>query len=192
MINTHRGLFRYTRLPYGVSSAPGLFQKAMEQLLRGIPGVAVYIDDILVTGSTEADHLRSLEEVLKHLNSAGLRAKKHKCHFMQPQVSFLGHLIDKEGLHPIPAKVKAIQDTPKPKNVAQLKSYLGLLTYYEKFLPNLSTVLAPLYHLLKKSTRWTWSADLEQAFMKSKDLLLSSKLLVHFNPSLPLVLACDA
>ena len=62
MINTHRGLFRYTRLPYGVSSAPGLFQKAMEQLLRGIPGVAVYIDDILVTGSTEADHLRSLEE----------------------------------------------------------------------------------------------------------------------------------
>ena len=99
--------------------------------------------------------------MLKRLNSAGLRAKKHKCHFMQPQVSFLGHLIDKEGLHPIPAKVKAIQDAPKPKNVAQLKSYLGLLTYYGKFLPNLSTVLAPLYHLLKKSTRWTWSADQE-------------------------------
>ena len=87
----------------------------MEQLLRGIPGVAV---DILVTRSTKADHLRSFEEVLKRLNSAGLRAKKHKCHFMQPQVSFLGHLIDKEGLHPIPAKVKAIQDAPKPKTVA--------------------------------------------------------------------------
>ena len=189
VINTHRGLFKYTRLPYGVSSAPGLFQQAMEQLLRGIPGVVVYIDDILVTGQTEAEHLHALDEVLKRLANAGLRAKKHKCHFMQPKVTFLGHVIDENGLHPIPSKVQAIREAPRPQNVTELKSYLGLLTYY---VPNLSTQLAPLYLLLKKSTPWKWSAEQEQAFQKSKELLTSFNLLVHFDPSLPIVLACDA
>ena len=118
VINTHRGLFRYTRLPYGVNAAPGIFQRTMEQMLRDIPGVVVYIDDILVTGPTEAEHLRSLGEVLKRLAKTGLRAKKHKCQFMQPQVVFLGHVIDDKGIHPVPSKVKAIQDAPRPKNVA--------------------------------------------------------------------------
>ena len=84
----------------------------MEQLLRGIPGVVVYIDDILITGQTETEHLHALYEVLKRLANAGLRAKKHKCHFMQPQVTFLGHVIDENGLHPIPSKVKAIREAP--------------------------------------------------------------------------------
>ena len=105
-------LFRYTRLPYGVSSAPSLFQR---QMLRGIPGVVVYMDDILITGQTEV------------LTEASLRAKKSKCHFMEPQVVFLGHVV---GLHPMPSKMKAIQEAPKPRNVTELKSYLGLLTYY--------------------------------------------------------------
>ena len=104
VINTHRGLFQYTQLPYGVSSAPGIFQQAMEQLLRGIPGVVSYIDYILVTGPTESKHLHALEEVLKRLANAGLHAKKNKCHFMQLQVTFFGHVIDENGLHPIPSK----------------------------------------------------------------------------------------
>ncbi len=87
VINTHRGLFRYTRLPYGVSSAPGLFQRAMEQMLRGIPGVVIYMDDILITGETEVEHLNSLEEVLKRLTKAGLRAKKNKCHLWSHKLS---------------------------------------------------------------------------------------------------------
>ncbi len=111
---------------------------------------------------------------------------------MQAQVTFLGHVIDQDGLHPIPAKVIALQDAPTPNNVSQLKSYLGLLTYYGKFLPNLSTVLAPLYHLLRKSSKWSWTQAQEQAFLKSKELLLCSQLLVHFNPTLPINLACDA
>ncbi|XP_064396342.1 uncharacterized protein K02A2.6-like [Halichondria panicea] len=192
VINTHRGLFRYTRLPYGVSSAPGLFQRAMEQMLRGIPGVVVYMDDILITGQTNVEHLNSLEEVLRRLTEAGLRAKKTKCHFMEPQVVFLGHVVDEKGLHPMPSKMKAIQEAPKPKNVTELKSYLGLLTYYGKFMGNLSTTLAPLYTLLKKSTTWNWSTDQEEAFQKSKQLLTSSNLLVRFDPTLPIVLACDA
>ena len=192
MINTHKGLYRYTRLPFGVVSAPGIFQETIERLLHGIPGVVVYIDDILISNPTEDEHLSSLEEVLKRLQNANLRAKKVKCKFLAPSVSYLGYKIDGEGLHPLPEKVKAIQDAPTPKNVTELKSYLGLLTYYGKFLPNLSTHLAPLYQLLRHNTKWKWSVAQEKAFKKSKELLVSSNLLIHFNSNFPLVLACDA
>ena len=116
VINTHKGLFRYTRLPYGISSAPGIFQKEMDNLLAGIPGVVVYLDDILVTGATETEHLQSLEEVLKRLERSELRAKKSKCLFM-------AHKIDAEGLHPLPDKLQAVKAAPTPRNVSELKSY---------------------------------------------------------------------
>ena len=192
VISTHKGLFRYTRLPYGISSAPGIFQKAMEQLLQGIPHVSVYIDDILITAETEAEHLKILEEVLDRLAKAELRVKKHKCKFMASSVTYLGYVIDAQGIRPLPEKVEAIKQAPTPKNVTELKSYLGLLSYYGKFLPNLSTHLAPLYTLLSKRKLWKWTSAQDKAFNESKDLLTSSSLLVHFDPKLPILLACDA
>ena len=129
VVNTPRGLFRYTRLPYGVSSAPGIFQRLMENVLQGIPNVIVYIDDILVTGANEEEHLKTLSLVLDHLEKDGFRARKSKCQFMVPSVSYLGHLIDQFGLHPLQEKVKAVKEAPNPKNVSELKSYLSLLTY---------------------------------------------------------------
>ena len=104
VINTQRGLFQYNRLPFGVSSAPGIFQRVMENLLRGIPNVIVYIDDILVTGTSEEEHLSVLEKVLECLENAGLRLKKHKCVFMAKSVTFLGYRIDAQGLHPCTGK----------------------------------------------------------------------------------------
>ena len=192
VINTQKGLFRYTRLPYGISSAPGIFQRVMEGLLQGIEGVIVYIDDVLVSGATADEHLKRLEEVLSRLEKAGLCLQKSKCHFMVSSVTFLGHKVDKDGLHPLPDKISAVLSAPTPRNLQELKSYLGLLSYYSKFLPKLSTVLAPLYRLLRKDTHWRWMAAEEKAFDLSKELLTSSRLLVHFDPSLPLILACDA
>ena len=90
VVNTHCGLFRYNRLPYGVSSAPGVFQHVMDGLLKGIPGVIVYIDDILAIGRTEQEHPVALEEVLQWLGEAGLRLQKSKCTFMAPTVTYLG------------------------------------------------------------------------------------------------------
>ena len=117
-INTHRGLFRYTRLPFGVSAAPAIFQRTMENILKGIPGVAVYIDDILVTGGSREDHLSTLNAVLERLEVAGLKLKKSKCAFLAPSVEYLGHVISAEGLHPSEEKVRAIKEAPSPTNVS--------------------------------------------------------------------------
>ena len=164
----------------------------MESLPKGIAGVVVYIDDILVTGLSDEEHLKSLEETLKRLEDANLRLKLKNCYFIQTSVTYLGHRIDEQGVHPVPDKVKAVQEAPEPQNVAELKSYLGLLTYYSRFLPDMASKLAPLYGLLGKSTAWRWEEEERSAFQGSKELLASSQVLVHYNPKLELSLACDA
>ena len=154
VINTHKGLFTYTRLPFGIASAPGIFQRVIESLLQGIEGVIVYLDDILVTGITEEAHLRALEEVLSRLEWAGLQVKRNK--FMKSSVTYLGHMIDVKDLHTLDEQVRAIVDAPAPNLASKLKSCLGMLSYYSKFLPNLSSILHPLYRLLKKNAQWEW------------------------------------
>ena len=191
-INTHKGLFCYNRLPFGISSAPSIFQRIMDTLLQGIDGVSVYIDDILVTGKTTQEHLEHLEEVLKRLENAGMRLKKSKCAYLLPSVEYLGHDITRDGLRTADSKVEAIVRAPAPKNVTELRSFLGLVNYYGKFLQNLATTLSPLYSLLQKNKRWSWGQSQTEAFDAVKKLLLSSRVLVHFDDSLPLVLSCDA
>ena len=146
-------MFRYTRLPFGVSSAPGIFQRVMENVLQGIQNVSVYLDDILLSSATESDHLKLIDQVLDRLEKAGLQARNEKCQFFVPSVTYLGHKIDAEGLHLLSDKVQAIQEAPSPTNVQELKAYLSLLTYYSRFLSNMSTVLSPLYQLLQKDIK---------------------------------------
>ena len=105
-INTHKGLYRPTLLPYGVSSATAIFQKNIEDILRGIPMVVVWVDDILMSEKSDADHVRNLDSVRKRLSDAGLKIKRQKCKFMQPSVEYLGYLIDKESIHPMARKVE--------------------------------------------------------------------------------------
>ena len=137
----------------GVSSAPSIFQRIIEGVLQGIPNVVAYIDDILITGRTEEDHLRTQDMVLTRLETQGLRVRRSKCAFLVPSVEYLGHKISEKGLEPLQDKVEAIMDTPPPRDVAQLRSFLGLINYYGKFLPNLSSTLAPLYRLLQAKTK---------------------------------------
>ena len=191
-INTHKGLFEYTRLPFGVVSAPALFQRTMENLLQGLKHVCVYLDDILVTGSSEREHLDNLAEVLKRLESAGMRLKRSKCEFMLPSVEYLGHKISDKGLQPTEGKIKAIVEAPAPQNVSQLKAFLGMLNYYAKFLPNISSRLAPLYKLLQKAVVWSWGAKQQRAFKEAKNALTLAEVLVHYDPTKQLRLSCDA
>ena len=112
-INTHKGLYAYTRLPFGINSAPSIFQRLMENLLQGIPQVSVYIDDILITGHTESEHVANVEKVLARLSLAGMKLRREKCIFMAPEVQYLGHKITKHGIEPTEEKVEAIvQSTP--------------------------------------------------------------------------------
>ena len=191
-VNTHKGLFTYTRLPFGVASSPGIFQRTMEGILGGIPNMAIYLDDILISGPNDQKHLEHLEEVLRRLENSGLRLKRSKCEFMGKEVAFLGHKINASGLRPLTDKMEAIAGAPQPQNVSELKAYLGLLNYYHRFLPKLSTLLAPLHILLKKEEKWSWGSRQQKAFEESKELLQSCSVLVHYDGNKPLILACDA
>ena len=192
VVNTNKGLFRYNRLPFGVAAAPTIFQRTMETILQGLPKVCVYLDDILVSGTSEDDHIQNLQAVLKRLEDAGVRLKREKCEFLLPEVVYLGHKITAQGLQPTNEKVKAITAAPTPNNVSQLKSYLGMINYYGKFFPNLATLLAPLYALLRKNAHWCWEEAQDVAFQKSKELLSSNTLLTHYDPTKELLLSCDA
>ena len=121
-INTSNGLFEFERLPFGVSSYPGIFQRIMEQLLQNIPMTVVYLDDILVTGRTHEQHDRNLATVLTRLQDAGLRLKKEKCAFRQKSCTYLGHVIVAEGIHHTEDKVRAVLNAPAPQNVQELRS----------------------------------------------------------------------
>ena len=143
-INTHRGLYQYVRLPFGIASAPALFQQLMNTVLEGIPHVICYIDDILVTGTNDANHVQNLATVLEHLEKLGLRLKKEKFSFLQKSVEYLGHKIDGKGLHALLSKIRAMTKAPTPRNVTELRAFLGLLSYYRKFIPNLSILVHPL------------------------------------------------
>ena len=164
----------------------------MEGILRGIPGVCVYINDILVTGETEQQHFKTLDEVLDRLNKAGVRLKREKCACMLPSVEYLGHKISAAGLQPADEKVRAIADAPTPRNVTQLRSFLGLVNYYGKFFPQLASTLAPLFQLLQKKSIWKWGTDHQKAFEEAKAQLTSTCVLVHFDPDREVVLSCDA
>ena len=192
VVNTHKGLLAATRLVYGISSAPAIFQRLMETLLAGIPHTAVFLDDVCVTGASEEEHVRNVEEVLKRLESAGLRVNPTKCQWMLDEVTYLGHKVTSQGVHTTEEKVRAVIDAPAPQDVSQLKSYLGLLTYYHRFLPNLSTEAAPLYLLLKEGQAWEWKAPQEQAFQKTKRLLVEAPVLAHYDVKAPLVVSADA
>ena len=191
-VNTHIGLFAYKRLPNGIHSGPGVFQEIMDKTLSGIPKVICYLDDILVAGTDDEDHLATLNQVLQRLESSGFKLKRSKCKFGQSSVTYLAHRIDAEGLHPTTEKLEAIKNAPAPTDVTQLKSFLGLIMFYSRFLEDHSTVLSPLNYLLKKDVSWRWTRKQQAAFEKAKELLLKSQTLVHYDDRLPLFLSCDA
>lgn len=190
--STHRGIYQCNRLPYGTKPACAIFQKTVEKVLQGLNGVINFMDDIVVTGGNEVEHLKNLEKVFDRLSKAGFQLNLKKCMFFQPEIKYLGHIINKTGLHKDPEKTRAINECPRPSDVSQVKAYIGMINYYGKFVPKLSTILEPLYKLLRKDVEFIWSKDCERAFVDSKKIMLSEQNLAHFNPSIPIKLSCDA
>jgi len=148
-INTHKGLYKYKRLPFGVSATPGIFQRTLEIILQGLPGVCVYLNDLML-GKSNEEHLINLSAMLRRLATAGMRLKSEKCSFLLQEVEYLGHKISAKGYHREGASHSS------STTACKCDPFLGMLNYFGKFLPNLSTCLAPLYKLLQKQSRWNW------------------------------------
>lgn len=191
-INTLKGLYRVRRLPFGVSAAPGLFQRVVDSLISGIPGVVAYLDDIIISGKTKQEHNERVEAVLRRLQDARLRVNKDKCQFGKTSIEYLGHKIDASGIHPSASKVAAIHSAPAPTNKKELQAFLGMVNFYSRFLEGKAEVAEILHRLLDDGRKWTWTREHQNAFESLKKLLTSESLLVKYDASRPLVLCCDA
>ena len=191
-INTHKGLYSYTKLPYGVKSSPKIFQAKMDLILQGVEKCVCKQDDILIGGLDSQENLRILSEVLERLHKYNVHLKLSKCEFLKTEVVYLGLRISAAGLQPVEEKVKAVKEAPVPRDVSELRSFLGMIQYYHSFLPNLASTLAPLHELLKKGKAWVWTTECQKAYDVCKEGLTSESLLVHYNVNRELRLACDA
>ena len=143
-INTSKGLKQYTRMPYGVKPASGIFQRFIKNKLSNIPCTVVKIDDILITGKNDEEHLKNIEKVLEILNELGATVNKNKCLFVANEIEYIGFLKDKNSIHVIPRKMDPIINMPQVTNVKQLQSFLGKVNYYSKFIPNMADIVKRL------------------------------------------------
>ena len=152
-------------MPFGLCNAPATFQRLMEQVLQGIARekCLVYLDDVLVIGRT-LEHLGNLREVFIRLSRAGLRLKPSKCKLVRRKVEFLGYMVSGEGISADPDKIRAITEYPTPTDLRGVRAFLGLLSYYRRFIPQFSTIAQPMYALTHKDTPFVWSTDCQAAF----------------------------
>ena len=192
VLSTHKGLLATKRLTYGVKPAPGQFQAAMDKILAGIDNVFCYIDDILIATGDKMKHQNVLEQVLQRLVKYNVKLNKAKSKFFKNQVQYLGHILTADGIRPVQDKVEGIVKAPKPTDVSQLKSFLGMVNFYGKFIPKLSAELHSLYRLMRNSSKWEWGPEQDQAFDFAKKAIASAQVLVHYDPVKPIKLAVDA
>lgn len=191
VINTHKGLYAYTRLVFGITSAPAIWQRTMDQILQDLPAQWNQ-DDIIVTGKDDTEHMKNLRAVLQRLQDHGLRANIDKCSFFQKEVVFCGIKISSEGLHKTDDKIQAVLNAPIPEDKSQLRSFLGMVNYYHKWLNNVAQIAKPLYDLLQNNVHFKWTDQCTTAFQAIKKMIASDEVLIKYDPDLPITLSSDA
>lgn len=190
----NRGLFQFNRLPFGLHNSPATWQRLIDEVLGPElePHVFVYLDDIVVATSDFSSHLKVLEDVLTRLKKAGLTLNWDKSHFCRDELRYLGYIVDHTGLRVDPEKIEAILGFPTPTTVRQVRRFLGLATWYRRFVPEFSRLAAPMTDLLRKSKKWSWGEEQEEAFRALKEKLVSAPILKCPDFSLPFILQTDA
>ena len=173
------GLYQFTTMPFGLCNAAGTFERIIERTLAGLQWeiAVLYLDDIVVYGSSFEKHMENLQRVLKRLQEAGLKLKPKKCNLLQKEISFLGHVISKDGIRTDPAKITAVKNMPRPTNVTQTRSFLGLASYYRKYVKSFSKIAKPLFDLTRKDKKFIWTKECEESFKELKDRLVSAPIL---------------
>lgn len=191
-VNTHRGLYRYNRLCFGIKASPGIFQETMDAMLAGMDGVISYLDDVIVVGKTADDHNKNLFAVLQRMREWGFNLKAAKCQFMQPELNYLGFIVDARGRRPTPHKVAAIVSMPVPTDVSTLRSFVGMINYYGQFLRKFNELRRPFDKLMAKDAKFVWSDACQRSFEEVKTFLQSDLLLTHYDPNNEILVAADA
>ena len=195
--STHRGQFQWRVMPFGLTNGPASFTRLMNLALSGLTWThcLVYLDDIIIWAPTFEDHLRRLRLVFDRIRAAGLKLKPTKCQFLKKEATFLGHVVSCEGIKTDPEKVKAVETWPMPQDVTELQSFLGLASYYKRFISGFSVIAEPLYKLCRKGIPFHWEREQQSAFEELKHRLVSAPVLAYpdFNPGAGLfILDTDA
>lgn len=192
--STHIGLFEYQVMPFGLANGPATFQRAMENAFRGCQWeiCLIYLDDVLVFGSTFREHLDRLQIVFDRLRQAGFTLKPSKCHFLKREVEYLGHVVSASGIAPNPKNVAAIQEIQFPKTLKELRSFVGTASYYRRFIKDFSTKAKPLLSMTEKKAKVKYTPEAFEAFSSLKASLTSAPLLAFPNFHLPFILETDA
>ena len=192
VFSTHAGLFRYKRLNFGLSSASEIFQHTIQAVFQDLPGVLNVSDDILVFGTSKAEHDLRLHAVMQRLREVNLTLNKDKCVFAADRVTYFGHVFSADGISADPRKVEAIQSIPEPQTVSEVRSFLGMVNYCGRFIPGLATVSAPLRHLTKSDSEWEWGPIQADAFKEIKHRVAKQCTMAYFDPASKTELIVDA
>lgn len=189
-----RGIYQFKRMPFGLTNSPCTFQRLMDRLLGPElePNVFVYLDDIIVVTETFEKHLEVLQEIFSRLKKANLTLAREKCKFCRPELKYLGYVVNAKGVHVDPEKVQAILDIPSPRNVTEVRRILGVASWYRRFIPSFSTLVAPMTRLLRKSQKFCWTEECEKSLRGIKNTLISAPILSCPNFSEPFILQTDA
>ena len=193
---TMRGMYRFTRMPFGLVNSPATFARVMSQVMAetGLRyhGVEVYVDDVLVHNAAWKEHISHLRKVFTQFRARNVKLKAKKCMLAAKEVPFLGHVIAHEGISPDPVKVKSVREWPVPLTAKQLHSFLGLSGYYRRYIRGYSSLAAPLFDLIKPKAPFVWSDECQQNFEKLKDALCSSPIVCAPDWNYPFFLLTDA
>ena len=195
---THQGLYEFRVIPFGLTNAPAIFQRLMQQVMAPLKStsrpdfVSVYLDDILIFSRSLEEHLQHLQMVIQRLVDVGLKLKPTKCRFAQTELEYLGHVVGRDGLKTNPRLVAAVSDFPVPDSVQGVRRFLGLASYYRKFIPNFSRIAHPPHQLTCKAASFKWSPECSRAFEELKHRLTTAPILAYPNFTCDFVLETDA
>ncbi len=189
---TPLGKFKFNKCPFGLAQAPAYFQSLIFCVLQGLNFTFAYLDDVLIFSKDVDTHLGHLHQVFEWFRQADLHLKKVKCDFFKKELQYLGHILSPEGICPLPDKLSAIRDLPRPTNTTEVHQFLGLTGYYRKFVPHYSTTAKSLSRLTKKDLPFEWNAAADKAFCLLRDLLQEPPILIYLDPAKPYVLFTDA
>ena len=186
------GRYRWVRLPFGLNVSAEIFQRKLLEALRGLPRVICIADDVIIHGRDKEEHSENLRQFFQRCRDIGIKLSQEKLELAKREVTFMGHRVTSRGLQSDPEKVRAIGGMAEPKDVTELRRFLGSVNYLGKFIPHLSMTLHPLLNLLKKDVTWGWSSAQQRAFQEAKTLVTTAPTLAFYDPAKELTLENDA